>query len=79
MLERLVETRPNMSFQAKIRWFFFFFFFFFFMTTPMAYGSSQARGLIGAAAAGLHHSSAGSELHLQPTPQLTINAGSLTH
>ena len=38
----------------------------------MAYGGSQARGLIGAVAAGLHqsHSNARSELHLQPTPQL---------
>ena len=38
-----------------------------------AYGGSQARGLIGAAAAGLHlsHSNAGSGLCLQPTPQLT--------
>ena len=33
---------------------------------PAAYGSSQARGLIGAVAAGLHHShsNAGSEPHL---------------
>ena len=39
---------------------------------PAAYGGSQARGLIGAVASGLHqsHSNAGSELHLQPTPQL---------
>ena len=40
---------------------------------PTAYGGSQARGLIGAVAAGLHqsHSNTGSELRLQPTPQLT--------
>ena len=40
--------------------------------TPVAYGGSQARGLIGAVAAGLHqsHSNVGSEPHLQPTPQL---------
>ena len=47
-----------------------------------AYGGSQARGGIGAAAAGLHHSqsNARSELRLQPTPQLTHgNAGSLAH
>ena len=39
----------------------------------MADGSSQARGPIGAVDAGLHHShsNAGSELCLQPTPQLT--------
>ena len=40
---------------------------------PAAYGSSQARGRIGAAAAALdHHSIAGSELHLQSTPQRWI-------
>ena len=41
--------------------------------TPMAYGDSQASGLIGAVATGLRqsHSNAGSELCLQPTPQLT--------
>ena len=46
---------------------------FFFKATPAAYGNSQARGRIRAAAAGLLHSyrSAGSKLHLQPTPQLT--------
>ena len=40
---------------------------------PAAYGGSQARGPIGAVATGLHqsHSNAGSELCLQPTPQLT--------
>ena len=54
----------------------FFFFFFFlvfclFRAAPMAYGGSQARGPIGAVAASLHHSHAGSEPCLQPTPQLT--------
>ena len=40
--------------------------------TPLAHGGSQVRGSIGAVAAGLHqsHSNAGSELCLQPTPQL---------
>ena len=39
----------------------------------MLYGSSQARGRIGAAAAPLSHShsSIRSQPHLQPTPQLT--------
>ena len=39
---------------------------------PSAYGDSQARGLIGAAAAGQSqsHSNARSELFLRPTPQL---------
>ena len=40
---------------------------------PAAYGGSQARGLIGAVATGLHqsHSNSGSEPRLQPTQQLT--------
>ena len=39
----------------------------------MAVGGSQARGPVGAAAASLHqsHGNSGSELRLQPTPQLT--------
>ena len=51
----------------------FFFFFGLFRATPAAYVSSQARGLIRAVAAGLHHSHSNikSEPHLQPTPQLT--------
>ena len=45
---------------------FFFFFFLVFRATPATYGGSQARGRLGAAAAGLHHghSHAGSESHL---------------
>ena len=39
---------------------------------PAAYGGSQARDPIGAAAASPHwsHSNTGSELHLRPIPQL---------
>ena len=53
--------------------YFLFFVFLSFRAAPMACGGSQARGLIGAVATGLHHShsNARSELHLQPTPQLT--------
>ena len=42
------------------------FFFAFSRAAPVAYGDSQARGLIGAVATGLHHShsNAGSELCL---------------
>ena len=49
-----------------------FFFFLLFRAVRAAYGSSQARGRIGATAVGLHHghSNTGSELHLQLTPQL---------
>ena len=44
-----------------------------FRATLVAYGGSQARGLIGATAAGLHHShsNAISKPGLRPTPQLT--------
>ena len=50
-----------------------FFFFAISRAAPTAYGGSQARGLIGAVATGLrqNHSNTGSELHLQPTSQLT--------
>ena len=52
-------------------------FFFFFRATPSAYGSSQPRGQIGAAAAGPHHSpiDMGSKQRLQPTPQLMATPG----
>ena len=52
---------------------FVLFCFLLFRAVPMAYGSSQARGGIGAAAASLcrRHSNTGSKPHLQPTPQLT--------
>ena len=70
---------------GPVAWFFlflslsFFFFFFFFglfafsWAPPAAYGGSQARGPIGAVAAGLHHShsNVGSEPRLRPIPQLT--------
>ena len=44
---------------------FFFFFFCLFRATPVTYGGSQARGLIGAVAGGLHqsHSNTGSVTH----------------
>ena len=50
----------------------FYFIFFLFRAIPMAYGSSEARGRNGAAAASLchSHSNVGSEPHLQPTTQL---------
>ena len=48
---------------------------FFFRAKPMAYRSSQAKGQIGTAAAGLHHghSNTSSKPHLPPTPQLLIH------
>ena len=44
------------------------------MAVSEAYGCSQARGPIGFVATGLrqNHSNAGSEPHLQPTPQLNL-------
>ena len=50
------------------------FFLLLFRAAFAAYGGSQARGQIGATAAGLHHShsNARSELHLRPTPQLMV-------
>jgi len=52
----------------------FFFFFGLFRAIPVASGGSQARGLIRAAAASLHHghSNAGSEPHLQPIAPTAI-------
>ena len=47
---------------------FVFCFFCFFRAAFVAYGSSQARGQIAAAATGQSHSNARSELHLQTTP-----------
>ena len=56
----------------------FYLFFLLFMATPVAYGSSQARGQIGATAASschsYSHSNTGSKLHLQPTVQLTATS-----
>ena len=61
--------------------FLFLLFAFFFMATLAAYVSSQARGWIRAVAAGLPQSSSnsGTELYLQPTPQLTAMSDPLTH
>ena len=51
--------------------------FVFFRAAPVAYGDSQARGLIGAVAASLRHSHSNvrSEPPLCPTPQLTATPG----
>ena len=51
----------------------FILFIFLFLRAAPAYGSSQAKGQIGAVASGLCHSqsNARSEPHLQPTLQLT--------
>jgi len=56
----------------KILFFFVVVSFCLFRAMLMAYGGSQARGLIRAVAADLHHSpsNSGSKPHLQPTPHL---------
>ena len=57
-------------------------FLFVFRATPVAYGSSQARGRIGAAAASLchSHSSVGSIRPMSVTYTIAYsNTGSLTH
>ena len=61
------------DFLLLIYLFIYFCLFAFSRAAPAAYGGSQARGLIGAVASGLHHShsNARSEPCLQPTPQLT--------
>ena len=63
------DTKPQMKQGFVFCFLFFLGLFAFSRATPMAYGGSQARGPIGATAAGLHqnHSNAGSEPHLQPT------------
>ena len=54
-----------------------FFFFCLSRATPMVYGSSQARGCIGAAAVGLcySHSNARAKPWPRPTPQVTATLG----
>ena len=56
--------------------YFFIFTFSLFRATLSAHGSSQTKGQIRAAAASLHHSHAGSEPCLQPTPKLTATLDS---
>ena len=64
-----LETRTRLQASFVINYFILFFLLF--STVPAAYGGCQAGGPIGAAAAGLHHSSMGSKTRLQPIPQLT--------
>ena len=64
---------PLLSCSVRLFWFgfcFVLFHFLLFRAPLMAYGGSQARGLIRAVATGLHqsHSNSGSQPHLRPTP-----------
>ena len=62
----------NFCGRNKEKYFCCLFNYLFFRAPPVAYGGSQARGQIGATAAGLRHShsNAEHELDLLPTPQL---------
>ena len=62
-----------MGLTKQLIFFIFNFFVYVFRAAPVAYGDSQAKGRIGVVATSLRHShsSARSQLHLQPTPQLT--------
>ena len=73
-----VEGKKNVSYCSTtqryiVNFFFLFLSFCLFRVAPEAYGSSQARSLIAAIAAGLcqSHSNTGSKPRLQPTPELT--------
>ena len=68
-----ISNQIPISTVSTIPYFVFFFFLVFSRAAPVAYGGSQARGPIRAVATGLcqSHSNTGSEMHLQPVPQLT--------
>ena len=72
----LLENENNNSYHMELLQEFnekiVFFFFGLFRAAPAAFGNSQARGWMGATAAGHSHShsNVGSKPHLQPTPQL---------
>ena len=79
MWPRLSQGRNSIcvAYWMKLICICYFFFFLLFRAAPVAYGSSQARGWIGAAAGSLchSHSNVGSELCLWPHG----DAGSLSH
>ena len=79
-LEMMSENLSPEQWALEVLWndggpVFFLFFFGLFRASPVAYGSSHARGSIGAVATGLHYTTATSNTcskpYLQPTPQLT--------
>ena len=71
--------KKEITTEKLLKYIFPSFFFRLFRAVPEAYGSSQAKGQIGATALHHSHSNVGSEPRLGPTPQLTSNAKSLTH
>ena len=74
MIIKIPPIKPKLLdfLSLSLSLFFFLVFFAFSRAAPSAYGGSQARGRIGALAAGLHqsHSNTGSEPRLWPAPQL---------
>ena len=70
---RLVSVNSFKIQKISFEFYSFKYFFWLFRAKPAACGSSQPRGLIRAASAGSchNHSKEGSELCLQPIPQLT--------
>ena len=82
MLVGFITTEPQQELEDSTLFIYFLIFklcvcvcvfYAFARATPVAYGGSQARGLIRAIAASLHqsHSNSGSKPNLQATPQLT--------
>jgi len=70
--QKILEKNAVLADLQILLFIYLFIYFFVFKATPVAYGGSQARGLIGATAASLchRHSHAGTELSLRPTTQL---------
>ena len=71
-LNKSFKISGSLTFLHLFLFIYFFVCFCLSRATPTACGGSQARGLIGAVAAGLRHShsNSGSEPHLRFTPQL---------
>ena len=70
IIKRINQSGKARKLSLLVVFFFFFFFLLLFRAAPLAYGGSQARGLIRAAAACLHHShsNTGSEPRLTAMP-----------
>ena len=77
LLVLLLLSFKSSSPPQQLRLSFIYLLFWLYKATPAAYGGSQARGLIGATAAGLRqsHSNTKSVLRLQAMPQLTAMLG----
>ena len=56
ILQKLIYFLYHLLVINNLKCFYFLFIFLLFRAAPSVYGGSQARGLLGATAAGLHHS-----------------------